>query len=52
MGARLALQAGVTNNATTPTYQWQVNGVNIAGATNTGFTLASVQVSIKWAATA
>jgi hypothetical protein len=42
-GGGLALQSGVTNNATAPTYQWQVNGVNIAGATNASFTLQSLQ---------
>jgi sugar lactone lactonase YvrE len=42
-GAGLSLQSGVTNNVTTPTYQWQVNGVNIAGATNNSFTLSTIK---------
>ncbi len=29
----------------TPTYQWQKNGINIAGATNPTLTLASIQLS-------
>ena len=42
-GDALTLQAGVTNDATTPSYQWQVNGANIAGATNATFTLSNIQ---------
>jgi hypothetical protein len=42
-GAGVTLQAGVTNNATAPSYQWRVNGANIAGETNASFTLSSIQ---------
>jgi len=41
--ASLTLAAGVSNNVTTPFYQWRRNGVNIAGATNATFALASIQ---------
>jgi hypothetical protein len=42
-GAGLTLQAGVTNNATTPSYQWQRNGTLLSGATNATFILSSIQ---------
>ena len=39
-GANLVLLSGVTNNATTPVYQWQINGVSITGATNGTYSLS------------
>ena len=41
-GANLVLLSGVTNNATTPAYQWQLDGVNIVGATNGIFALSGL----------
>ncbi len=35
------LQAGISNNVTAPTYQWQLNGVIITGATNATYSLAA-----------
>jgi hypothetical protein len=42
-GAVVVLQAGISNNVTSPAYQWQVNGVNLAGATNASLTLSGIQ---------
>lgn len=35
----------VVANGSTPSYQWQFNGVNIGNATNSSYTLASVQTN-------
>jgi hypothetical protein len=42
-GASLQLQAGENGNVTSPTYQWQLNGVNIPGATNANYTNSNIQ---------
>lgn len=43
-GANVTLQAGVVSFQT-PTFQWQRNGVVIAGATNASLTLSNVQAA-------
>ena len=42
-GSSLQLQAGENGNVTSPTYQWQLNGVNIPGATNANYTNSNIQ---------
>jgi len=42
-GTNLLFSAGESNNVTSPTYQWQCNGTNIAGATNATLSLTNIQ---------
>jgi hypothetical protein len=42
-GSSLQLQSGENGNVTSPTYQWQLNGVNIPGATNANYTNSNIQ---------
>jgi hypothetical protein len=42
-GVILLMQSGVSTNVTAPTYQWRRNGFNITGATNSTYTIASLQ---------
>ncbi len=42
-GSTVKLQSGENSNVTSPTYQWQRNGVNIPGATNANYTNSSIQ---------
>jgi hypothetical protein len=42
-GSSLLLQAGESNNVTSPTYQWRYNGVNISGSTNATLSLTNSQ---------
>jgi hypothetical protein len=42
-GTNLLFSAGMSNNVTSPTYQWRCNGMNIAGATNATYALTNIQ---------
>lgn len=44
VGAAVTFTA-LANGSAAPTYQWQLNGVNIAGATNSSLTLSNVQLT-------
>jgi hypothetical protein len=43
MGTNVLFGAGMSNNVTSPTYQWRLNGVKIAGATNATYALTNIQ---------
>ena len=42
-GTNLLFSAGISNNVTSPTYQWQLNGLIIVGATNATCSLTNIQ---------
>ncbi len=42
-GTNLLLHSSVSNNVTSPAYQWRRNGVNLAGATNATYTITSLR---------
>ena len=42
-GTNLLFSAGISNNVTAPTYQWQLNGLIIAGTTNATCSLTNIQ---------
>ena len=42
-GTNLLFSAGISNKVTSPTYQWQLNGLIIAGAANATCSLTNIQ---------